>query len=70
MADGAELVKMRLIFWHKDKQPGDTVEVRRDELHQWRGFAVPAKDSEPEPTKTDDTAAAKTPAKTSTTKQA
>lgn len=44
MADGADLVKLKLTFWHKGKEPGDTVDVRRDELHQWRGFAVPADD--------------------------
>jgi hypothetical protein len=67
MADGAELVKMRLTFWHKGKVPGDIVEVRRDELHQWRGFAVPVQD---EPAKTVDDASVKAPTKTSTTKQA
>ncbi|MFF9003665.1 hypothetical protein ACF1GW_38870 [Streptomyces achromogenes] len=69
MADGAELVTLKLTFWHKDKKPGDLVQVRRDELHQWRGFAVPLEDSEPEPAKTaDDTTTPKTPAKTTTAK--
>lgn len=59
MADGAELVKLRLTFWHKGKQPGDFVEVRRDELHTWRGFAVPV-DETPTPETTTDPGPAKT----------
>ena len=69
MADGAELVTLKLTFWHKGKVPGDTVRVRRDELHQWRGFAVPVKEVA-EPAKAADDAAAKAPAKPHTTKQA
>jgi hypothetical protein len=67
MADGADLVTLKLTFWHKNKQPGELVQVRRDELHQWRGFAVPVQD---EPAKTTDDTTVKTPTKTSTTKQA
>jgi hypothetical protein len=71
MADGSELVTMKLLFWHKGKQPGDTVQVRRDEVRSWYGFAELVDDVEPK--KADDTAdtgAQKTPAKTSTSKQA
>lgn len=66
MADGAEMVKMKLIFWHGTKKPGDIVEVRRDEVRSWYGFAERVED-EPEPVKADDTAATgtqKTPPKT------
>ena len=71
MADGAELVTLKLTFWHKDKAPGDLVVVRRDELHQWRGFAVPV-DDKPEPAARagDADAAAKTAVKDGTGKQA
>jgi hypothetical protein len=83
MADPADLVTLKLIFWHKGKQPGDTVEVRRDEVRSWYGFAELVDDVEPAkadesaatgaqktPDKADTTsaAAAKTPAKTSTAK--
>jgi len=71
MADGAELVRMRLTFWHNDKGPGDIVEVRRDELHRWKGYAVPAEDTTDTTAKAvDDTAPAKTLTKTTTGKQA
>lgn len=83
MADPAELVTLKLIFWHKGKQPGDTVQVRRDEVRSWYGFAELVDDVEPAkadetadtgaqktPDKADDTttAPAKTAAKTSTAK--
>lgn len=69
MADPAEQVTLKLTFWHGTKQPGDTVQVRRDELPAWRGFAVPVEDK-PE-TNADDTAnVAKAPTKTATGKQA
>jgi hypothetical protein len=83
MADPAELVTLELTFWHKGKKPGDRVEVRRDEVRSWYGFAKLVDDVEPvkadetadtgaqkTPEKADDTTAApaKTPAKTSTAK--
>lgn len=64
MADPAELVKLKLIFWHKGKVPGDVVEVRRDEVRSWHGFAEdeaaaePAKAEESAPAAGDDTAPA------------
>jgi hypothetical protein len=64
MADPADLVKLKLIFWHGTKKPGDIVEVRRDAVRSWHGFAVPV-DDEPEPAaaEADSTPAApKTPA--------
>jgi hypothetical protein len=64
--DPADIVKLRLTFWHKDKKPGDIVEVRRDEVRSWYGFAELVDDVEP--AKADDTAdtgAQKTPAKSS-----
>ncbi|QGZ53367.1 hypothetical protein GPZ77_34630 (plasmid) [Streptomyces sp. QHH-9511] len=71
--DPADLVTLKLTFWHKGKKPGDTVKVRRDEVRSWYGFAELVDDVPP--TKADETAdtgAQKTPppAKTSTTKQA
>lgn len=70
MADPADQVKLKLTFWHKGKVPGDIVEVRRDEVPSWHGFAVPVEDETPEPAKAEDSsaAAAKAPAKTSTAK--
>lgn len=47
MADPAELVKLKLIFWHKGKKPGDIVEARRDEVSSWYGFAELVDDVEP-----------------------
>ncbi|MGW8702835.1 hypothetical protein ACWGOK_39020 [Streptomyces eurythermus] len=74
MADPADTVTLKLLFWHKDKKPGDTITVRRDEVRSWYGFAEPVDNVEPvEPVKADETAATgaqKTPAKTSTSKQA
>jgi hypothetical protein len=71
MADGSELVTMKLIFWHKDKKPGDIVKVRRDEVRSWYGFAELVDDVEPaKADATADTGAQKTPAKASTGKQA
>lgn len=43
MAD-SDTVKMQLTFWRDGKQPGDIVEVPADEVHRWKGFAVPAGD--------------------------
>lgn len=40
------MVRMKLTFWHKDKRPGEIVEVREDEVHNWRGFAVRLPDEE------------------------
>lgn len=61
MADPAELVKLKLIFWHKGKVPGDIVEVRRDEVRSWYGYAVPVEDEAPaEPAKAEDSASAAT----------
>lgn len=82
MADPAEMVKMKLTFWHKGKVPGEVVEVRRDEVRSWYGFAELVDDVEPvkadetadtgaqkTPQKADDTTTAKTAAaKTSTAK--
>lgn len=71
MADGADLVTLKLTFWHKDKKPGDLVQVRRDELHRWRGFGVPVESDaqQAEQAKTDTAADStpKAPAKTSST---
>lgn len=67
MADGAELVRLELTFWHKDKKPGDIVEVRRDELHQWRAFAKPATTAAPGDEDGGSTPKTDTPAKTATT---
>lgn len=47
MADPAELVKLKLIFWHKGKKPGDIVEARRDEVRSWYGYAELVDDVEP-----------------------
>jgi hypothetical protein len=65
MADPAELVKLKLIFWHKGKVPGEVVEVRRDEVRSWHGFAELVEDevADDPRTPTDDA-----PAKTSTSK--
>ncbi|MFJ1648012.1 hypothetical protein [Streptomyces sp. NPDC088258] len=35
------LVKLRLTFWRGDKQPGDTFEVRPEDVNSWKGYAVP-----------------------------
>jgi hypothetical protein len=82
--DPAEQVTLKLTFWHKDKKPGDTVQVRRDEVPMWRGFAVPADDTPqdkpaetvdqaPEPVKAgeakaDEQPAGSTPAKASSSR--
>lgn len=42
MAEG--MVTMKLIFWHKDKQPGDLVEVRPEDVRSWHGFAEPVEE--------------------------
>lgn len=73
MADPADQVTLKLTFWHKGKKPGDTVQVRRDEVRSWYGFAELVDDVEP--AKADasaDTGAQKTPepADTSTPKTA
>ena len=62
--DPAALVTLELTFWHKDKKPGDRVQVRREDLRSWHGFAKPVTDEAA------DTSAPKAAAKTSTTKQA
>ena len=62
MADPAEMVTLELTFWYKGKVPGDRVEVRRDEVRSWYGFAKAVDDVEP--LKADETAtpgAQKTP---------
>ena len=65
MADPADLVKLKLTFWHKGKRPGDVVEVRRDEVRSWHGFAVPVEDEAPA---ADEPAAPKATATASTAK--
>lgn len=68
MADPAEQVTLRLTFWHKNLKPGDTVQVRRDEIPMWRGFAVPVEDEPQDTPATDDTSASEpAPAKAPTT---
>ncbi|WP_329376035.1 hypothetical protein [Streptomyces sp. NBC_01483] len=47
MADPADIVKLKLIFWHKGKNPGAIVEVRRDEVRSWYGFAELVNDVAP-----------------------
>lgn len=49
MADGAEMVDLKLTFWHKGKKPGDIVTVRRDEVRSWYGFAKPVESTDPAP---------------------
>lgn len=36
---------MELTFWWKDKQPGEVIEVRDEEVPSWRGFAKLLPDS-------------------------
>jgi hypothetical protein len=70
MADPADLVTLKLTFWHKGKVPGDTVQVRRDEVRSWFGFAELVNEDDVEPKKADataDTGAQKTPAAASST---
>lgn len=38
----SDLVKMTLTFWNGSKVPGDTVEVRPEDVDSWKGYAVPA----------------------------
>ncbi|NEB42258.1 hypothetical protein [Streptomyces sp. SID14515] len=38
-------VKMRLTFPRGKQQPGEIVDVPADEVHRWKGFAVPAEDT-------------------------
>lgn len=76
--DPSELVTLELTFWHKGKVPGDRVEVRRDEVRSWYGFAKLVDDVEP--AKADESAATgaqktpepadNTPAKATTTASA
>ncbi|WP_086564931.1 hypothetical protein [Streptomyces africanus] len=62
MADPAELVTLELTFWYKGKVPGDRVQVRRDEVRSWYGFAKLVDDVEPaKADETADTGAQKTP---------
>ncbi|MGW2724802.1 hypothetical protein [Streptomyces sp. NPDC001492] len=64
MADPSALVKMKLVFWHKDKKPGDIVEVRREDVRSWYGFAELVDDVEPaKADESADTGAQKTPDK-------
>ncbi|MEC4016097.1 hypothetical protein [Streptomyces sp. H27-D2] len=42
----ADMVRMKLTFWHGSKKPGDIVEVRSDEVRSWHGFAERLPDSE------------------------
>ena len=65
MADPADLVKLKLTFWHKGKRPGDVVEVRRDEVRSWHGFAVPVDET---PTTDEPATAPKATATASTAK--
>jgi hypothetical protein len=64
MADPADMVTLELTFWHKGKVPGDRVQVRRDEVRSWYGFAKLVDDVEPaKADETADTGAQKTPEK-------
>ncbi|MFI7890877.1 hypothetical protein ACIFUY_06390 [Streptomyces sp. CACIS-1.16CA] len=47
-------VKMKLTFPRGKQQPGEIVDVPADEVHRWKGFAVPVKNDQ----KTDDAAKA------------
>jgi hypothetical protein len=67
--DPAEQVTLELTFWHKDKKPGDRVQVRRDEVRSWYGFAELVDDVKPaKADETADTGAQKTPDKADDTK--
>lgn len=58
---GSDMVRMKLIFWHGTKAPGDTVDVREDEVPSWYGYAerMPdAKQPAPEESKDPDKAVA------------
>ncbi|MFR9794229.1 hypothetical protein ACL07V_37340 [Streptomyces sp. MB22_4] len=46
-AEPTDLVKMRLTFWHKGKLPGEEIEVRREDVRSWHGFAVPVEEEKP-----------------------
>ncbi|TFI30164.1 hypothetical protein [Streptomyces sp. 4R-3d] len=63
-----DLVKLRLTFWNGDKKPGDVIEVRREDVASWKGYAVPvddtaAKSAEKAPVKQVTTEPSKAPAK-------
>ena len=61
-ADPADQVTLELTFWHKGKKPGDQVQVRRDEVRSWYGFAKTVDEVEPaKADETADTGAQKTP---------
>ncbi|MGW2113797.1 hypothetical protein [Streptomyces zhihengii] len=36
----SDTVKMRLTFPRGKQQPGDTIDVPKDEVHRWKGFAT------------------------------
>jgi hypothetical protein len=62
VTDPAEQVTLELTFWHKGKKPGDKVQVRRDEVRSWYGFAKLVDDVPPaKADETADTGAQKTP---------
>lgn len=44
MADG-DFVKMKLTFWRESQPPGTVIDVPADEVHKWKGFAVPVEDT-------------------------
>ncbi|MEU0991272.1 hypothetical protein [Streptomyces sp. NPDC005953] len=46
MAADGDTVKMRLTFPRGKQQPGEIVDVPADEVHRWKGFAVPADGAE------------------------
>ncbi|MCX5145085.1 hypothetical protein [Streptomyces sp. NBC_00338] len=58
MAD-TDLIKMRLTFPRGKQQPGEIVDVRADEVHRWKGFAVAV--DEPKPAAKAPTPPAETP---------
>lgn len=60
---GADMVRMKLIFWHGTKAPGEVVEVRADEVASWYGYAERLPDEEqPEPEESRDPDKAGAPA--------
>ncbi|CAK7288684.1 hypothetical protein [Streptomyces misionensis] len=68
-AEPTDMVKMKLTFWHGKKEPGDVIEVRREDVRSWHGFAVPVTEDKPpvkaptiNETKPADTTSAKTKA--------
>ncbi|WP_329390262.1 hypothetical protein [Streptomyces sp. NBC_01716] len=59
----SDLVMMTLTFWHGSKVPGDTVEVRPEDVDSWKGYAVPADTTAPAAEKTAPKQAAAEPPK-------